>query len=156
MFCLRLENTPISFDEGSKLHYYVHILHSCYSIESWSPNGTLIWNALTRREFQDLFSLFNYIAWETSWTEQKAQMFESNSYHKEWRSREGLWKISYASFFVPQITDLKKCNLMYNYRLRCLLQEMSICSNHNWNHNSLLMIRNKFSDGSRGGRTRPE
>ena len=29
-----LEKTSISFNEGSKLHYLVHILHSCYNIES--------------------------------------------------------------------------------------------------------------------------
>ena len=39
-------------------------------------------------------------------------MFESNSYHKEWRSREGHKKVSLTSLFVFQITWLEKCNPM--------------------------------------------
>ena len=33
-FVYILENTSISFEEASKVHYLVHILHSCYIIES--------------------------------------------------------------------------------------------------------------------------
>ena len=45
-----------------------------------------------------------------NWTQ--VLMFESNSYHKEWRSREGHKKVSLTSLFVFQITWLEKCNPM--------------------------------------------
>ena len=84
-------------------------------------------------------------------------MFESNSYHKEWRSREGRGN-KFCVIICSPNNWLEKVQFE-NFRVRCLLQVLSIVhvqkySNHNW---CLLMRRNNpFSGGSRAGRTRPE
>jgi len=123
-YILKKKNTSISFEEGSKYIVHYNLLCSVHSTLSGShftfmlqyrklkPKWYINLKCFNQARITGPFFMFNHIAWETGWTEQKVQMFESNSYHKEWRSREGLWKISSASLFVPQIADLKKCNLM--------------------------------------------